>query len=277
MKLKDLLALNKNPKWDSQWKDLVGFYLKMDWGELYLKQEMNISVEQQEKIQNILPSFQQGKPVAYITGHRFFYKSDFLVRESVFIPRPETEILVEKTLEGLSGPKSKIMDLGSGSGCIGLSIAKELPQAEVHLLEMDPKALELSKTNAKRLSLNNVYFHRVCVGEESFGVLAVENQWDAIVANPPYIAWGDPNVSPQVHDFEPHRALYASENGLYWIHKWLQWGYNFLKEEGFFIFEFGQGQAQSIDQWVKKSPYRRKQWINDYSGIRRFLKLEKIG
>ena len=301
MKVKDLLSLEKNKERDRQWQDLIGFYLKMSWGELRLKKEMEISRHQKKVIGKAHLLFQKGWPVAYITGRCFFYKTDFLINQSVFIPRPETEILVEKALARIFNKlsatdtrysatklhdkygltpishdgKIKVMDIGSGTGCLGLSIAREYPQVKVWLLEADLGAFELLKKNAKRLALKNVNFQCVCVGEEPFGPSDWKGQFDLILANPPYIAYGDPRVSPWVHDFEPHQALYARENGLHWIHKWLEWGYAFLKEDGLFIFEFGQGQDRTISSWLKKSPYKIKEWINDYSGIRRFLKLGK--
>ncbi len=276
MKIKDLLSLEKNEERSCQWQNLIGFYLKMSWGELQLKKEMEISRYQQEIIDKVRPLFQKGWPVAYITGLGFFYKNDFLINRFVFVPRQETEILVEKALNLISHKKKpQIVDIGSGSGCLGLSIARECPQGRVWLLEADSKALELSKKNAEKLSLKNVNFQHIRVGDEIFEPSCWKGRFDLILANPPYIAHGDPKVSPWVHNFEPHQALYASEGGLYWIHKWLEWGYDFLKEEGFFIFEFGQGQDQAIDSWLKKSPYKIREWIDDYSGIRRFLELEK--
>lgn len=276
MKIKDLLSLEKSEERRCQWQNLIGFYLKMSWGELHLRKEMEISRCQKEIIDKIHPLFQEGLPVAYITGHSFFYKNDFLINQSVFIPRQETEILVEEALNLISHKKGpQVMDIGSGSGCLGLSIAMECSQGRVWLLEADSKALELSKKNAEKLSLKNVNFQHICVGDGSFGPSCWKGQFDLILANPPYIAYGDPKVSPWVHNFEPHQALYASKEGLYWIHKWLEWGYDFLKKEGFFIFEFGQGQDQAIGSWLKKSPYKIRRWIDDYSGIRRFLELEK--
>ena len=129
-----------------------------------------------------------------------------------------------------------VMDIGSGSGCLGLSIARECPKAEVWLLEADSKALDLSKKNARNLSLKNVKFQCVQVGEKFFKPFQWKESFQLIVANPPYIAYGDRRVSPRVHHFEPHQALYAEENGLYWIRKWLEWSYDFFKKRGAFYF-----------------------------------------
>lgn len=221
MKIKDLLCLEKNNERNRQWQDLIGFYLKMGWGELQLKKEMELSISQEKIIHEVRPLFQKGFPVPYITGHCFFYKNDFLINKSVFIPRQETEILVERALVSISsGKESRIMDIGSGSGSIGLSFAREHSKSQVWLLEADRKALELSKINANQLDTKNVNFQCARVGEDFFRPSDWKNQFDLILANPPYIALGDSRVCPQVHNFEPHLALYAKENGLYWIHKW---------------------------------------------------------
>ena len=276
MKIKDLLSLEKNREQSCQWQNLVSFYLKMTWGELQLKKEMKVSLSQQGTIKKVRSLFEKGWPVAYITGHSFFYKTDFLINQSVFIPRQETEILVERALAFISsGKKSLVMDIGSGSGCLGLSVARECSHTEVWLIESDSKAFELSKKNAKRLALRNVNFQCVRIGQELFEPSGWKGQFDLILANPPYIAYGDPRVSPRVHNFEPHQALYAKENGLYWIHKWLIWGYDFLKKDGLFIFEFGKGQDEAIASLLKGSSYKIEKWINDYSGVRRFLELRK--
>ncbi len=300
MKIKDLLELEKNEERVCQWQNLIGFYIKMSRGEIQLKKEMEVFRHQQKAIDKARSLFQKGWPVAYITGHCFFYETDFLINKSVFIPRPETEILVERAVDRLARISHKpstaasatkphgihrlqdqsqrniqVMDIGSGSGCLGLSIARKCPQTRVWLLEGDFRAFELSKTNAQRLSLENVNFECVRVGEKLFGPSDWKNRFDLILANPPYIAHGDPRVSPWVHAFEPHQALYTGENGLHWIHKWLEWGYDFLKEDGLFVFEFGQGQGSAISSWLKKSPYRVKEWIDDYSGIQRFVELGK--
>lgn len=284
MKIKDLLALEKNKERDRQWQDLIGFYLKMGWSELQLKKEKGISGNEKKVLDKAYSLFQKGWPVSYITGRCFFYKTDFLINRSVFIPRPETEILVERALTCISRKlsttpcddrKIRVMDIGSGSGCLGLSIARECPKIGMWLLEVDPEAIELSKKNARLLSLKNVKFQCVRVGVELFEPCEWKNQFDLIVTNPPYIAHGDPRVSLYVHDFEPHKALYAEENGLYWIHKWLEWSYDFLREDGLLILEFGQGQSQAVRSWLKKSPYKIREWIHDYSGIERFLELGK--
>ncbi len=257
-------------------EDLLGFYLKLSWGQLKIKNDQILGVEQREVIIKAVERLASGEPLAYITGTKFFYKSEFLVNPDVLIPRPETEILVEEALQMVPLQDScQIMDLGAGSGCIGLSIAKERPNSNVYLIESSKAALVVAQANREKLGLRQVQFFHGSVGDPQFQLSNLGRQIDLIVANPPYIAQGDQRVEMRVHNFEPHQALYADNQGLMWIHKWLIWGYDYLKPGGVFIFEFGQNQEQAILALLKGMAYTKPNLVKDYAAINRFMIVHK--
>lgn len=279
MILKDLVQ-NIKSEWQLELlsreiENLLCFYLKLSWSELQLNSNRNVSGSEKMKILEALEKLKMGTPLAYITGEQYFYKSIFTVNQNVLIPRPETELLVEIATKVLSDSPSVVMDLGSGSGCIGLSIAKEKLRSEVWLIDCDGSALDVAKHNQERLQLANVHLQKGQVGSEAFALPNLAQLVDVIVANPPYIAEGDERVHWRVHQFEPHIALYAPNNGLKWIHKWLEWGYDYLKPEGVFIFEFGQGQDEKIKEFLQNTFYKNIEFVKDYSGINRICKLTK--
>ena len=243
-----------------------------------MKGDQVLSAEQRNLIMKAVERLALGEPLAHITGTKFFYKSEFYVSPDVLIPRPETEILVEQALQRV--PKQgafQIMDLGAGSGCIGLSIAKERPCTNVHLIEASRGALIVAQKNQENLGLRQVQCIHGTVGDCAFKLEHLREQIDLIVANPPYIAKGDPRVERRVHHFEPHQALYADNQGLMWIHKWLIWGYDYLKPGGVFIFEFGQDQERAILPLLEKMAYTTPSLVKDYAAINRFMIVHKKG
>lgn len=277
MKLKELLSnidTQKIPQREVE--DLICHILNLSWGEMQVQKEnIQLNDQQSSRFSEMFVELQQGKPLAYLLGSRAFYKFEFFVNPSVLIPRPETEILVEKALGLLPQSQSLVLDLGAGSGCIGLSIAKERVNSEALLIEASPEAMKVAKANASKLSVENVQFYNVRLGEEAFELPEHKAKVDLIVSNPPYIAEGDQRVLNRVSQYEPHMALYAPENGLFWIHKWLIWGYDYLKAGGFFIFEFGQNQEDEIQKLIDQTSYEVVELIRDYSGTPRFFKLRK--
>lgn len=280
MTLRDLVAkIGADPSLKSfqarELEDLLCFYLGMSWSDLHVQKDRPVNSEENQVIDDALTVLKTGVPLAYIIGERFFYKSNFYVNSDVLIPRPETELLVELGLQVIGKQPAVVMDLGAGSGCIGLSIAQENPQSEVWLIDSEPGPMEVVKINTERLGLINVRLQKGQVGTSEFSLPQLISTVDLIVANPPYIAEGDPRVEKRVHQFEPHSALYAPNNGLKWIHKWLEWGYHYLKPGGSFIFEFGQGQDEDIQKFLKNTFYKESEFVKDYSNIVRFCKLQK--
>ena len=153
-------------------------------------------------------------PVAYIVGKRCFWDFELKVNESVLIPRPETELLVEfalKSIRSLNGAE-RIADLGTGSGAIAIAIARENPQCSVHAVDVSPDALEVAKTNARDLGVSNIIFH-----EGSWCDGLPDLKFDLIVANPPYISGSDSHLNDRGLQYEPRLSFGCRKFGLFRI------------------------------------------------------------
>lgn len=257
-------------------EDLMSYVTGLSWSDLQRDHTTELTTRQFNQWRESFKQLLAGEPLAYICQQRHFYKDVWFVNNQVLIPRPETEILVDRAIECLKKlDRPQVMDFGAGSGCIGLSIAKYLPQSQVTLIDVSENALEVAKKNKQQLQVSNASLICGSIGEGSFDIGFTQNSVDMIVANPPYIAFDDQRVDPRVHNYEPHIALYAPQQGQKWIHKWLTWGYDYLVEKGLFLFEFGHGQEQALSAWIESSPYQEIDLIEDYTGKKRFFKLQK--
>ena len=195
-------------------------------------------------------------PVAYITGEREFYGLPFMVNTEVLIPRPETELIVDHVLDYCarrslnSGDGIKILDMGCGSGCIGLSLASKLKQARVMLVDVSPGAVALTQLNAAELGLAE----QVEVMEQDVAALSLlelpaefSNGFDVIVANPPYIDSADTTVAQDVRDSEPHLALFCDDNGFAKPEAWLEKAKELLTPDaGLLVMEIGYNQGEQL-------------------------------
>ena len=180
-----------------------------------------------------------GEPIAYITGRREFYGREFKVTPVVLIPRPETELLVELALQRLpGGAPAHVLDLGAGSGCIGITIAAERPQAQVTLVDASKDALEIAQVNARQWApANTTLLHSdwySAIGEE---------RYDLIVANPPYVADGDAHLQQGDLRFEPHSALAAGVDGLSDLQRIIARAPQHLRAGGWLLLEHGFDQV----------------------------------
>lgn len=181
-----------------------------------------------------------GEPVAYLVGSREFYGRDFAVGPAVLIPRPETELLVDLVKAALSGAAApRILDLGTGSGCLAITLALELPQAKVVALDRSPEALAVARDNAERLGA------RVDFLESDWFAAVAGEHFDCIVANPPYIADGDPHLAEGDLRFEPAMALSCGPDGLDAIRHIVVAAQVHLNAGGRLLFEHGYDQAEA--------------------------------
>lgn len=184
------------------------------------------------------------EPTAYLVGRREFCGFEFHVTPAVLIPRPETEAIVEAALAAFSrasGPLD-IADVGTGSGCLAVSLARERPAARIVATDLSSEALDIARLNARRLGVAS----RVELVETDL-LNGVERMFDLIVSNPPYVPERDrPQLQPEVRDYEPARALFAGDDGLSVIRRLVEQVPARLKPEGRLIFEFGFGQADGI-------------------------------
>ena len=192
-----------------------------------------------DKLEAGLKELKEGKPVQYIVGNVDFYDVNLLVNENVLIPRFETETLVEKTInyaKKLTEPLD-ILDIGTGSGAIAITLAKHL-SCHVLATDISEEALEIAKINSKR---NNVQIDF----KQSDILKNVQGKFDIIISNPPYIA-KDEVIDDLVKDNEPHLALYAEEDGLYFYKNILENIKPFLKVKSLIAFEIGMTQSKAI-------------------------------
>ncbi len=225
-----------------------------------------LTVEQAAYLHQLLTKRVAGMPVAYLTGKQGFYDSIFEVTPDVLIPRPETELLVETALARIPvNHACNILDLGTGSGAIAITIARHRPHAQVLALDISSKALLLARKNAERLSVRNIDF----VMSNWYESLISETKFDGIVANPPYIASNDPHLEQGDLRFEPMLALAAKNNGLSCLHKIISQAPQFLRQDGWLLFEHGYDQAAACRQLLTTAGFMRLICQKDFAQIDR--------
>ena len=193
----------------------------------------------EDNLEEALKRLENGEPVQYIVGDVNFYGNTIKVNKNVLIPRRETEELVEKTFAYLnifSNPK--ILDIGTGSGCIPITLKKLIPTSNIDAIDISLDALEVANEN-KELNNVNVNFYQSDIFSN------VISKYDCIISNPPYIRY-DEEIMDIVKNNEPHLALYADDNGLYFYKKILSEAKGYLNEKFIIAFEIGEEQSASI-------------------------------
>ena len=206
----------------------------------------------------------QGEPIAYILGVREFYGLEFGVTRAVLIPRPETELLVELALARIPANAAlRVLDLGTGSGAIAVTLAKLRPQARVTAVDIDYAALVLARANAKRHGVSVRFF---C--GDWFGALLGET-FDLIVSNPPYVAAADPHLASGDVRFEPQRALLGGADGMDCIRAIVAKAGAHLDPGAWLLFEHGYDQSEACCALIEAQGYAEVQSWPDLAGIRR--------
>lgn len=210
-------------------------------------------------------------PCSYITKNKEFMGLDFYVEEGVLIPRPETENLCEYGIEKIKGKNRnvKVADICSGSGCIGLSVAKYCKNADVTLFEISDKAIEVSEKNRENLDLKNAKIIKKDILKEE-----IDGEFDFIFSNPPYIPSCDiPILMEEVRDFEPKIALTDGKDGLTFYKKLAEIADGHLKNGGLLAVEIGINMHNDVEKILKK--YGETEIIKDDFGIERIVTLKK--
>lgn len=255
-----LKEASPSPRLDAE--VLVMHACGIDRSELITRHETALTGEQQHKLEGLLERRKYGEPVAYLTGTREFWSMELNVTSATLIPRPETELLVEKALEHIPhDAESTIADLGTGSGAVALAIAKERPHSHVIATDNSPAALEVARSNAKKIGLTNIEFHE----GDWFAALAGA-AFDMILSNPPYIRAGDPHLKQGDLRFEPATALVAGDDGLDAIRHIARHAPEFLKPGGWLLFEHGWDQAEAIGDYLRQQGYRNIVCHTDLTG-----------
>jgi release factor glutamine methyltransferase len=227
---------------------LLMFTLGCDRAYLYAHPERELSSEEQCRYDHALCERERGVPAQYITGHQEFWGMDLIVSPAVLIPRPETEHVIETVLElaGRGHPPSsalRLVDVGTGSGCIALALAKEFPHAEIHATDLSLQALEVASANAARHGLaGRIQFHH---SDLLAGLSA--NSFDFVVSNPPYVGdMEEDQVQLEVRRFEPRGAVFAGPTGLEVIERMVPEAEMMLKPEGWLVMEISGAIAGGV-------------------------------
>ena len=228
---------------------------------LITNNEINISKKIMEKYDDAIKRRIKKEPVAYIIGKKEFWSEDFMVNHGTLIPRPETELLIYKIINFFKNKKINILDIGTGSGCILLSILKELNFSRGIGIDISAKATQMAKVNSKNLNL----FYR-----SKFKVIDLNKfnigKYDLIVSNPPYIPSRDiKNLSKDITNYEPLTALNGGSDGLDLIKKVIYKSNHLLKREGLLALEIGHSQYQKVSCILRSNGYREMSKEYDFN------------
>jgi len=224
--------------------------------------EKKLPAEQLDQFFQLIKQRQQGTPIAYLTGNREFWSRDFIVTPAVLIPRPDTELLIELSLDLLSRlSKPRVIDLGTGSGIIAITLAAERADLDVIATDLSLEALAIARKNARNHQIQNIQFiHSSWFNDVS------PAKFDLIISNPPYIAENDPHLSQGDVRFEPSSALIAKNQGLKDIQNIADTGRQYLKKGGTLLIEHGYDQQTEVQSIFKAFDYIEIKTHHDLSG-----------
>ncbi|MDO4982053.1 MAG: peptide chain release factor N(5)-glutamine methyltransferase [Eubacteriales bacterium] len=240
--------------------------------ELLRDMKLYASNQIEERVLDYTARRLRGEPVAYITGTWEFYGLPIITNSNVLIPRVDTEVLVEQSVELLMGKKmnARILDLCCGSGCITCALAHELPATRLMAIDISANALEVCRQNltANRLSSRVLCMQTDVLSAPPLGI----GEFDMIVANPPYIASGELNsLDPSVKDYEPIWALDGGEDGLKFYRAIIKYWKALLPVGGYMVFEVGEGQAEPVREMLSSAGFDETGTKKDTLGIDRVV------
>lgn len=255
---------------------LLMFVLDRERSYLYAHPERELTADEQSGYDEVVHERARGCPTQYITGHQEFWGLDLLVSPAVLIPRPETEHVVETVLElvkeyPFAGPgRLRLVDVGTGSGCIALALASELPHAEIHACDISEEALEIARINAARLALGGKVLFRK---SDLLAVYAGE-KFDFVISNPPYVGDADADkVQKQVREFEPRIAVFSGAEGMDIYRKLVPQAKEALRPGGWFVAEIGFSEEAKVRELL--AGWAEIQVTPDLQGIPRVVAARK--
>lgn len=243
---------------------LIAYALQLTRVQLITQSERIISANEAHQLSALFARRLAGEPIAYIVGIREFYGLDFEVTPDVLIPRPETELLVELVLSHLQIPDSTILDMGTGSGAIAVTVAVESPHTNVTALDASKTALTVAMRNAQRHQQERIQF----LHSDWFSAVA-EQRFDIIVSNPPYIEQHDHHLSEGDVRFEPIDALTDHADGLSDLRQIIQHAPAHLTSSGWLFLEHGYDQSVSVRTLLQQAGFTQVQSWRDLAGIER--------
>ena len=260
-----------NPQLDSE--ILLSSSIKRDKKHIILNPKEYLSSEQLQKFKNLIERRKKGEPIAYLINKKDFWKDEFFVNKDVLIPRPDTELIIEQVLKIFSKERQlQVLDIGTGSGCILLSILKERPNFYGTGMDISKKSINVSKFNAKQLNLTNrVKFFHSSVDNFKIG------KYDVVVSNPPYIELLNLKyLEKDVVNFEPKLALSGGLDGFSKIRKVINKTGYLIKKNGKFILEIGFNQKNKVKKILKEEGFYINKSIKDYGNNDRCIISTKI-
>lgn len=247
---------------------LLQMACKIDRNFYYLHEEDELTAEQQSEYESTVHKRAEHVPLQYIIGEQEFMGLKFKVNSNVLIPRQDTEILVEEALR-VAKPGMRVLDLCTGSGCIIISLAKNVADISCTGSDISKQALLVAKENAKANEVE-VEWERSDLFENISGT------FDLIVSNPPYIPTGEiPGLMPEVRDFEPVDALDGKEDGLYFYRIITEKSPEYLTSDGYLYFEIGYDQGEAVSAMMRQCGYTQVEVIKDLAGNDRVVKGRK--
>lgn len=261
---------------------IICFVLKISKTHLYLEKDLSASKKDFKKIISLARRRLAHEPVQYILGETNFYGLDFCVDSNVLIPRPETELLVEAVIDEVSSMNKPldILDIGTGSGIIPVTLAKNLKNISLTAVDISDKALLVAKDNAKTHNvLENIKFLK----SDIYSFLQEKNEntennteFDIIISNPPYIDKTDmEKLDKEVKKYEPENALFGGDDGLIFYRRILKESISFLKKEGMIFLEIGYNQAEVLKEIGENAGLEFVRLIKDYNDFDRVLIFKK--
>ena len=242
--------------------------------ELYFGSEKQLTQDTIKTYHSWIQRLIKNEPLQYITGTIEFYGLELMITPAVFIPRPETERVVDIALQILKTVISpKILDVGTGSGCIAIALANELPEASVTGIDIDPNMLKVAQKNADLHKINNIIFKQMDIQKE-----IPKESYNLIVSNPPYIPLNQmSDLEKNIKDFEPRIALTDGADGLTFYHRLASVASKILHSNGYLIMEVGQGDhPQKALKLIKNNAFASNKLIQDYNGDDRVLKVQSV-
>ena len=268
-----ILQKNKIPNPQLDGEILLSDLIKKDKKHIILNPKEHLNSEQLDKFKSLIERRRKREPIAYLTNKKEFWKNEFFVNKDVLIPRPDTELIIEQVLKIYSKDKQlQVLDVGTGSGCILLSILKERPNFYGTGIDISKKSINVSKFNAKQLNLmNRIKFFNSSVDNFKIG------KYDLIVSNPPYIELLNLKyLEKDVVNFEPKLALSGGLDGFSKIRKVINKAGGLIKKNGKFILEIGFNQKNKVNKILKEEGFYVNKAIKDYGNNDRCIISTKI-
>jgi release factor glutamine methyltransferase len=269
----------ENPRLNAEL--LLSHSLSLNREELYIRLHSHIREEEKATLERLIKRRISGEPLQYILGHQEFWSIDFKVDPRVLIPRPETELLVEQSLSILSETPFKrplfVLEIGTGSGAVAISLAKEVRDIFLVATDISREALMLANENAKSSGvLHQIQFVHGNLFDP-FRLLREREPFDLILSNPPYITCSEiEGLAREVRDYEPIIALNGGEDGLTFYRNIISQAPFYLKKGGWLLLEVGQAQGEKVSELIKKrGDFLAPQRLQDLSGIERVVKAQR--